>query len=147
MSRRRKLTGDEHRLAVTFGRIVREARKRAHMTQRNVGAGVNLSPSAFSAIDRGERVPSLSLVFGLARELHMSTGELISLVANELPDLDATRNQHERAGLGTQRRFGESVSDDELARIVDQGGLQARIAGELLARRAGDRQRSRPLTG
>jgi hypothetical protein len=50
------------------------------------------------------------------------------------------------AGVRSGRRFGESLSDDELAAIIDTGGVYAlagdvaRIAAELLARRAPDRQ-------
>jgi hypothetical protein len=44
------------------------------------------------------------------------------------------------------RRFGESLSDDRLAAIVDNGGVDlapgeaAKIAAELLARRAASHQ-------
>jgi hypothetical protein len=50
-----------------------------------------------------------------------------------------------------QRQPGESLSDDRLAAIVDSGGEAmtdgeaASIAAELLARRAGDRQREKDV--
>lgn len=56
------------------------------------------------------------------------------------------------SGEGAERRPGESVSDDRLAAIIDTGGVElapgeaAKIAAELLARRAADRQRTRAVT-
>ena len=84
---------------------------------------------------------------GQFSEFHIPPGMVMLTDAGLLEVLRDVAGRGWRSDDPNVRRFGESVTDDELATIVDTGGANvfegdvARIAAELLARRAGSSSR------
>jgi transcriptional regulator with XRE-family HTH domain len=62
--------------AELFGQRVRELRERAKMTQERLAHAANLTTSAVSNIERGQKSPNLTTVLKLAYGLKVNAGEL-----------------------------------------------------------------------
>jgi transcriptional regulator with XRE-family HTH domain len=60
----------------TFGREIRELRRRAGLTLEQLGGRARLTPSYIGSIENGERDPSLSTIQALAAALGVPTGQL-----------------------------------------------------------------------
>lgn len=63
--------------AVAFGTAVRERRLAREMSQESLAAEARVERSHMGKIERGEHLPSLSIVFRLAHVLGCRPGELL----------------------------------------------------------------------
>lgn len=67
-------------LASTFGRVLRELRKKAKLTQEQLGFEAELERNYISMLERGERQPTLSTLMKLAPPLKCTASQLVALV-------------------------------------------------------------------
>lgn len=67
-------------LAITFGRVLRELRKKAKLTQEQLGFEAELERNYISMLERGERQPTLSTLMKLAPPLQCTASQLVALV-------------------------------------------------------------------
>jgi transcriptional regulator with XRE-family HTH domain len=69
--RRRKV------LSLAFGRVVREARQLAELSQERLAFRAGVHPTYVSQLERGLKSPSLEVVAALAKALHMKPHMLV----------------------------------------------------------------------
>ncbi|MEK6372111.1 MAG: helix-turn-helix transcriptional regulator [Acidobacteriota bacterium] len=79
MSRRKKRNRD----AEIFGQTVRRLRTERGLTQERLAELADLNVSYIGFIERGENVPTLSIVLDLADALGIESAELIRDVARQ----------------------------------------------------------------
>ncbi|MDY7229835.1 helix-turn-helix transcriptional regulator [Hyalangium rubrum] len=65
------------RMAETIGSAVREARRRAGLTQEQVAEAIELNPLAFSRLERGKLLPSVPTLALLSQVLKTPTDVLL----------------------------------------------------------------------
>ncbi|MGV8898725.1 MAG: helix-turn-helix domain-containing protein [Burkholderiaceae bacterium] len=66
-----------------FGRVLRQLRRDAGLTQEALGLEANLQRNYISSIELGEKQPSLTSIFKLAAALKIKPGKLMDLVELE----------------------------------------------------------------
>ena len=67
-------------LAITFGRVLRDLRKQAGLTQEQLGFEAELERNYISMLERGERQPTLTTLVKLAKPLRKKASQLVALV-------------------------------------------------------------------
>mgnify|MGYP003592929534 CR=1 FL=1 len=67
-------------LAITFGRVLRDLRKQAGLTQEQLGFEAELERNYISMLERGERQPTLTTLVKLARPLQSKASHMVALV-------------------------------------------------------------------
>jgi transcriptional regulator with XRE-family HTH domain len=67
-------------LAIAFGRVLRDLRKQAGLTQEQLGFEAELERNYISMLERGERQPTLTSLMKLAKPLGIKTSHLVALV-------------------------------------------------------------------
>jgi len=67
-------------LAITFGQVLRDLRKRVGLTQEQLGFEAELERNYISMLERGERQPTLTTLMKLARPLNRKASQLVALV-------------------------------------------------------------------
>ena len=72
-------------LTHAFGRVVRDARLRAELSQERLGFLAKIHPTYVSQLERGLKSPSLEVIAALAKALHQRPHTLIR-AAEELND-------------------------------------------------------------
>lgn len=70
--------------AAAFGRVLRQARRRAGLTQEQLGLEADLRRTYVSLLELGQQQPSLTTILKLATALQCQPGELVDLVASEM---------------------------------------------------------------
>ena len=70
--------------AVAFGKVLRRLRKRAGLTQEQLGFEADLRRTYISILELGQQQPSLATILSLAGALSVSAKELIEQVEEEL---------------------------------------------------------------
>jgi transcriptional regulator with XRE-family HTH domain len=65
------------RRAVAFGQNLREARRRAKVSQENLSRNSGVDRTAISTYERGRREPNLRTIVKLARALSVEPAELL----------------------------------------------------------------------
>lgn len=70
--------------AVAFGRVLRRMRKRAALTQEQLGFEADLRRTYVSILELGEQQPSLSTILKVAAALRCSSAELMAAVEAEM---------------------------------------------------------------
>jgi transcriptional regulator with XRE-family HTH domain len=106
-----------------IGMAVRAARKRRRLTQEALAAEADISMETVSNLERAATLPSVDVLFKLARVLPLDLAALASAVTNE-------------AGLSKERMRLESelaaitqaLPDDQIAVLVDVATALARRA-------------------
>ena len=78
-------------LAITFGRVLRGLRKKAGLTQEQLGFEAGLERNYISMLERGERQPTLNTLMNLARPLRSKASHMVALVESAI----ATPDEHE----------------------------------------------------
>jgi transcriptional regulator with XRE-family HTH domain len=68
---------NRRRLGIAFAEVLRAARRDAHMTQEELHLASGLDRTYMSLLERGERTPSLAVVFILARTLGVAAVNLV----------------------------------------------------------------------
>ncbi|QRO02211.1 helix-turn-helix domain-containing protein [Archangium violaceum] len=102
---------DRNRLAMHLGETLREARKRAELTQVDVAERVELATEVLGRIERGNMLPSVPTLRKLCRTLHVDANAMLGLDAEtapswpEEPDREAEDLPELRRVLRTLRRM------------------------------------------
>jgi DNA-binding XRE family transcriptional regulator len=94
---------NETRLTIALGRVLRQQRKSAQLTQEQLGLAANLQRNYVSELERGEKQASVVTLFKLAWALRLAPHELVRLVAEETKP-DPPRYQPRHAGSGGYQR-------------------------------------------
>ena len=64
---------------LAFGKVLRQVRRNAKLTQEQLAHSAGLDRSYISLIERGERQPTVRVIFDLARAIGTTPRELITL--------------------------------------------------------------------
>jgi transcriptional regulator with XRE-family HTH domain len=72
--------------AVAFGRVLRQLRQEAGLTQEQLGFEADLRRTYVSILELGQQQPSLGTILKLARALNQPGGTLVGMVETELAD-------------------------------------------------------------
>jgi len=72
------------RVAVAFGKVLRELRKEKGMSQEDLAGEAEFDRTYPSLLERGLRAPTLPVVISLAKVLNTSATHLVSLTLQEL---------------------------------------------------------------
>ncbi len=67
-------------VAIAFGRVLRELRKKTELTQEQLGFEAGLERNYISMLERGERQPTLSTLMKLAPPLRCTASQMVALV-------------------------------------------------------------------
>ncbi len=67
-------------LAIAFGRVLRDLRKRAGLTQEQLGFEAELERNYISMLERGERQPTLTTLVKLATPLGTKASHMVAMV-------------------------------------------------------------------
>lgn len=73
-------------IAGSFGRVLRKLRKEMKLTQEELGLEAGLQRNFISALELGEKEPSLTTVFKIAIALQISPDELVALAHADLSE-------------------------------------------------------------
>jgi len=71
-------------IGLAFGKILRQKRKAAGLTQEQLAHDADVQRNYVSLIERGVHHPTIAVVFKLAQALHCMPSELISDLEREL---------------------------------------------------------------
>ncbi len=71
-------------ITAAFGRVLRQLRTDAGMTQEQLGLRADLQRNFISVLERGEKQPSLLTLFKLATALDIKPGAFVSLIDAEI---------------------------------------------------------------
>lgn len=71
-----------------FGTILRETRTKKGISQEKLAEYCDLDRTFISLIERGQRQPTLTTIFRLAKALEISPSELVRLTEKRLKDSD-----------------------------------------------------------
>jgi transcriptional regulator with XRE-family HTH domain len=80
---------------------IKEHRKKIGLTQRELAERLNVSVQAISKWETGSGIPDVSALIPLARELHITTDELL--------DFHDRRQQLEKLWQETLRQYGDGT--------------------------------------
>ena len=69
-----------------IGARIKAARERAGMTQEDLAAELDMSPTHISVLERGRKAPKLETLVNIANTLHVSTDMLLQDVATYATD-------------------------------------------------------------
>ena len=70
--------------AVAFGRVLRQLRLKAGLTQEQLGFEADLRRTYISILEIGQQQPTLTTILKLAKGLGKSAAELITMVEAEI---------------------------------------------------------------
>lgn len=70
--------------AVAFGRVLREARRDAQMSQEQLALTAGIERNFVSLIERGVNQPTIRVIFKLANALKTSLSELVALTEQQI---------------------------------------------------------------
>ena len=73
-------------ITTAFGRVLRQLRTAAGMTQEQLGLKADLQRKFISVLERGEKQPSLLTLFKLAAALDIKPGALVALIDAEIAE-------------------------------------------------------------
>lgn len=71
-------------VAIAFGDVLRAARSQAGMSQEALGLACDIDRTYVSLLERGERQPTLSTIFALARHLGVTADVLVAKTGKAL---------------------------------------------------------------
>ncbi|WP_091939672.1 helix-turn-helix domain-containing protein [Propionivibrio dicarboxylicus] len=74
--------------AKAFGIVLRRFRRQANLTQEQLGFEADLQRVYVSALELGQKMPSLATIFKLAKALRCSASDLVAEVEAELRNPD-----------------------------------------------------------
>ncbi len=119
----------------TLGAVVKEARDRARMTQRELAAATGIKASHIAYLENGRRKPSISLINRLAKTLGLDTKELLVLAHPEAKQIIYGGRPSAKRGDGAWQRFisnqalrkSHAITRGEL-KVLKQVAMLGRIA-------------------
>lgn len=77
---------------LAFGKVLRAVRKEVGLTQEQLALAAEIDRTFVSLIERGERQPTVRIIFKLATALHVPPSQLIQLTERRVdsgPSKDA----------------------------------------------------------
>lgn len=74
----------EHSIAIGFGKVLRRLRLASGMTQEELGLEAGLQRNYISSLERGEKQPSLTTIFRLAKAMDTLPSAFLEIVETEL---------------------------------------------------------------
>lgn len=83
-SSKRRGTSFEPATAIAFGEIIRAERVRKSIAQDQFALDAHVDRSYYGKLERGERQPSLALIFRIATGLGVSASELVGKTEERL---------------------------------------------------------------
>lgn len=72
------------------GRRIKEAREKRHLTQEELAARIDISPTHVSAIERGTKIPRLDTFVAIANALEVSGDALLLDVVDHAAESQAS---------------------------------------------------------
>ncbi|MFL6603974.1 MAG: helix-turn-helix domain-containing protein [Steroidobacteraceae bacterium] len=72
------------KVAIAFGRVLREARKQKGLSQEDLAGEAEFDRTYPSLLERGLRTPTLTILFALADQLDVSAASLVNKTLEEL---------------------------------------------------------------
>ena len=72
------------KVAIAFGRVLREARKQKGLSQEDLAGDAEFDRTYPSLLERGLRTPTLPVLFQLANVLEVSAATLVTRTLEEL---------------------------------------------------------------
>ena len=78
------MTADREAVAIAFGKVLREARQAAGMSQEDLADAANMSRDYPSSLERGVRTPTLHMLFRIAKALNLQPWKLVLRTASRL---------------------------------------------------------------
>ena len=69
---------------LAFGKVLRTVRKDAGLTQEQLALAADIDRTFVSLIERGERQPTVRVLFKLAAALHVSPARLIQMTEDQV---------------------------------------------------------------
>jgi len=70
--------------SLAFGKVIRELRKNAGLTQEQLGLDADLRRTFVSLLELGQQQPTLATILKLSKALNVSASKIIELVEMEL---------------------------------------------------------------
>ena len=70
--------------AVAFGKVLRQLRQDANLTQEELGFEADLRRTYVSILELGQQQPSLTTLLKLARALELTGSELVGMIEAEM---------------------------------------------------------------
>jgi len=80
---------DKERVGKAFGRVLRQARLSAEISQESLALESGIDRSYISILERGIRQPSLALIFAISPVLRVSPTELVARTVRLVGRADA----------------------------------------------------------
>lgn len=74
-------------LSDAFGKVLREYRERADLTQRELATAADLDKTYIGMLERGERQPTLDTLFRISEVLKVAPSTLVARISAELASL------------------------------------------------------------
>jgi len=71
-------------ISMAFGRVLRQLRQEAELTQEQLGMEAELQRNYISSLELGEKQPSITSIFKLSHALKIRPNKLVSLVEAEM---------------------------------------------------------------
>lgn len=71
-------------ISVTFGKILRQLRKKNGLSQEQLGFEADLRRTYVSILELGQQQPSLTTIIKLASALNMPASQLMAILEDEL---------------------------------------------------------------
>jgi transcriptional regulator with XRE-family HTH domain len=72
------------KVAIAFGRVLREARRQKGLSQEELAGDAEFDRTYPSLLERGLRTPTLTVIFQLAKVLEVSAATLVTRTLDEL---------------------------------------------------------------
>lgn len=69
---------------LAFGRVLRTVRREVGLTQEQLALAADIDRTFVSLIERGERQPTVRVLFRLAAALHVSAARLIQMTEDQV---------------------------------------------------------------
>ncbi|WP_410689160.1 helix-turn-helix domain-containing protein [Citrobacter braakii] len=76
-------------IEITFGKVLRQLRKRARLTQEQLGFEAGLERNYISMLELGQRHPSLATIFKLSPPLKTKPSNIVALLETAISSEDA----------------------------------------------------------
>jgi transcriptional regulator with XRE-family HTH domain len=70
--------------AEAFGRVLRDLRKEAGLTQEQLGLEAGMQRNFISLMELGQKQPTITSIIRLSQALQRPAGEIVAMVENEL---------------------------------------------------------------
>lgn len=70
--------------AEAFGRVLRDLRKEAGLTQEQLGLEAGMQRNFISLMELGQKQPTITSIMRLAKALHRPAGDIVTMVEKRM---------------------------------------------------------------